>query len=129
MATREMTDEEARQEIAIVHAALNETIQELEGQGMHSPTILEVSTCRVEETLVEAASTHYNWREMIPRHIQLGGGLMAGAVPPACAGVVQDRGRSFSCLSSRGCPWGCRGAWAGTPSLSDNARPARAFPS
>ena len=42
MATREMTDEEARQEIAIVHAALNETIQELEGQGMHSPTILEV---------------------------------------------------------------------------------------
>ena len=44
MATREMTDEEARQEIAIVHAALNETIQELEGQGMHSPTILEVLT-------------------------------------------------------------------------------------
>ena len=42
MATREMTDEEARQEIAIVQAALNETIQELEGQGMHSPTILEV---------------------------------------------------------------------------------------
>ena len=42
MATREMTDEEARQEIAIVHAALNNTIQELEGQGMHSPTILEV---------------------------------------------------------------------------------------
>ena len=42
MATREIPDEEARQEIAIVHAALNETIQELEGQGMHSPTILEV---------------------------------------------------------------------------------------
>ena len=36
MATREMTDEEARQEIAIVHAALNETIQELEGQGIHT---------------------------------------------------------------------------------------------
>ena len=42
MAIRKMTDEEASQENAIVHAALKETVQELEGQGMHSTTILEV---------------------------------------------------------------------------------------
>ncbi len=53
---------------------------------------------------------------------------MAGAVPPACAGVVQDRGRSFSCLSSRGCPWGLSGAGDGTPSHVITLGPREAFP-
>jgi hypothetical protein len=53
MATREMTDEQARQEIAIVHAALNATIQELEGQGMHSATILEVLIGLAVQSAVE----------------------------------------------------------------------------
>ena len=53
MATREMTDEEARQEIAIVHAALNNTIKELEGQGMHSATILEVLIGLAVQTAVK----------------------------------------------------------------------------
>jgi hypothetical protein len=42
---------------------------------------------------------------------------------------VQDRGAltHHSCLSSRGCPWGCRGLGLGTPSLGDNARPREVF--
>jgi hypothetical protein len=41
MATREMTAEEARQELEIVHTALIGTVEELQGHGLHSATIVE----------------------------------------------------------------------------------------
>jgi hypothetical protein len=58
--------------------------------------------------------------------------LTLGAVPPAHAPGSARPGalthHSWSCLSSRGCPWGCRGLGLGTPSRSDNARPREGVP-
>lgn len=41
MATREMTAEEAKQELEIAHTALIGTVEELQGHGLHSATIVE----------------------------------------------------------------------------------------
>ena len=41
MVTREMAAEEAKQELEIVHTALIGTVDELEGHGLHSATIVE----------------------------------------------------------------------------------------
>ncbi len=41
MATREMTAEEAKQELEVAHTALIGTVEELEGHGLHSATIVE----------------------------------------------------------------------------------------
>ena len=58
--------------------------------------------------------------------------LTLGAVPPAHAPGSARPGalthHSWSCLSSRGCPWGCRGLGLGTPSRSDNALPREGVP-
>jgi hypothetical protein len=50
-------------------------------------------------------------------------------VPPACTGEDAKPGaltHHYSCLSSRGCPWGCRGL--GHPRPAITLGPARAFP-
>ncbi len=65
------------------------------------------------------------------KHIRLGRGLVAGAVPPPCA---RGGGRAragvhspFLLVSREDVPWGmCRGL--GHPRECNNARPARSFP-
>ena len=48
MATREMTAEEAKQELEIAHTALIGTVEELQGHGLHSATIVALIALAVQ---------------------------------------------------------------------------------